>query len=174
MFSGLVTDPAGRPIEGVNIQWGGHIGFRDYSTHRAITNADGIYILETQNNEPLPILYAYGRGWAPTQFKVFQLGPNAPPQEINFTLQPGHWVEGILINRKGQPAAERYVRVTTPSIDLPGWKYLYHVQTDNLGYFRFEDLPGPEVMLTLEDSTDNSTIQPLWAKVDRQVEIVME
>ncbi len=144
VFAGGVVDPDGRPAEGIKVVW-----WTGNSHTSVTTDKDGRYRLTGPRSymEDGGCLYLDAKIWAPSWRGKIQPGTEDNPQVVNFTLDPGHWMSGIVVDEGGAPLSGAFVsfRAEDRSMD-PNW-YVY-VRTDHQGRFRVDRLPEPEVRVT--------------------------
>ncbi|NLE37981.1 MAG: M48 family metalloprotease, partial [Pirellulaceae bacterium] len=170
-ISGRVTDADGKPIAGASVEWG-YILDPPAQWQGTKTESDGRYSLK---------LTAYGVGYrlgvsAPGKAPQWQLfyppwshvsktpipdKDAAPPETVDFALEPAHRLTGIVLDEQSQPIAGVWITART-SYDLdvssfwgPEWATpipggVYASNTGHDGRFTLEGLPAEEVSLTLE------------------------
>ena len=139
-ITGRVTDPQGAPLPGITVNWG---YFTNSNATRTTTDAEGRYHLATgvpaQDIEPLSVC---GKGWATQTRRTVVPGPPAAPVTVDFTMRPGHWLGGVVVDEGGRPLPGMIVNPDNRSLpDLDFTPAQYNVKTDERGRFRIEDLP---------------------------------
>jgi RNA polymerase sigma-70 factor (ECF subfamily) len=181
-IAGSVKDAAGRPIEGATIEWkdGSGTAFGTgavYGQHSAVTGRDGRYRLEYEDDYDSCDLGVAAPGWAPQVARGVRPGTPAEPAEKDFTLEPGHWLAGKVVDEESRPLAGARIHVM-PTRDLlnPAVAYpavLRATKTDGEGRFRLEDLPGPRAALEIR-AADRRPSKEIEIDVDRDVDLVLE
>lgn len=164
VFTGTVTDALGNPIEGAVVSW----SINDAST----TDSEGQYRLEVDLLQKMT-LYVYCKGYAPAWKGLLAPGTQAKPKEVNFALEPGHWLIVTVVNKDGQPIPlvnvmphfNQWLEVSR----LPGHQPL---QTDEQGWALLEDLPAPKVKLNL--AGDELTFKQITTEVDKEITVIMD
>jgi len=164
VFTGTVTDALGNPIEGAVLSW----SIDEVST----TDSEGQYRLEVNLLQKME-LYVYCKGYAPAWKGLLAPGTQAKPEEVNFALEPGHWLIVTVVNKDGQPIPlvnvmphfNQWLEVSR----LPGHKPL---QTDEQGCVLLEDLPAPKVKLNL--TGDELTFKQITTEVDKEITVIMD
>jgi len=94
-------------------------------------------------------LSVFGHGWSPYWNRHLKPGTEKNPTEVDVVLQRARRIEGIVVDSRGRPIPGISVRPYPAKVDglIPG--ELPEVITDRRGQFRFENLPGPNVELSL-------------------------
>ena len=189
-ISGRVTDTDGKPVAGALLEWG-YLLDKPSRWQRTTTDAEGHYELK---------LHSYGVGYrlgvaAPGKSAQWQLFyapwnhvskepiPNAkaaPPEKIDFKLEPAHHINGVVVDEQGNPIRGVQVEAETSyGLDIssfwgPDWptplpgKGPYRTTTGSDGQFALEGLPAEQVSLMLRAphrhvNTRNYTINRLAA-----------
>jgi RNA polymerase sigma-70 factor (ECF subfamily) len=181
-IAGSVKDASGRPIEGVKVEWkdGEGTSFGDgvvYGQHSAITGRDGRYRLEYEDDYDSCDLGVAAPGWAPQVARGVRPGTPGEPAEKDFTLEPGHWLAGRVVDEESRPLAGARIHAM-PTLDLlnPAVAYpavLRAARTDEEGRFRLEDLPGPKAAVEIR-AADRRPPKEIEVEVDREVDLVLE
>jgi RNA polymerase sigma-70 factor (ECF subfamily) len=181
-IAGSVRDASGRPIEGATIEWKDGAGTAYgkgavYGQHRAVTGRDGRYRLEYDDDYHTCDLGVAAPGWAPVVARGVRPGTPEEPAEKDFTLEPGHWLAGRVVDEESRPLPGVRIHVM-PSLDLlnPAVAYpavLRAVKTDEEGRFRLEDLPGPRAAVEIWPA-DRRPSKEIEVEVDREVDLVLE
>ncbi len=135
---GVVTDRQGKPIAGAEIANPGNSSDR---IRRARTDERGVFQLEDVYEDGAlgPELIVKAKGFAPQRL-AFRSGPADKPAELSVQLEPGHRIQGRLVNEAGKAIAGAQVYFAHGdrggSIDFGG-----RTTTDADGRFRFDSLP---------------------------------
>lgn len=171
-FAGRVTNSAGAPIEGVSVtsMWN---PAGDRVDAGAGTDTQGRYRLSIDRASSNTVLGAAKPGWAPDTKSAPKPGTEQNPTVVDFVLQPSHWLTGTVVDEKGQPIAQVQIAVFLADLN---WVVVPSGQdshtTDEEGRFRIDDLPGPEVQLTL--TCEGYSGKGIKVKVDEDARIVMK
>lgn len=179
VITGTVTGPGGKPLEGMHVQWihphGEHEG-------RQVTDTDrgGRYILRFESDKERATISAYGDGWAPAIREGIGPGDRNEPAVVDFELEPGHWLEGTVVDEEGKPVEGATVNVmptlgTLRNVTLyPG--NLRAASTDAEGRFRITELAGPQVAVQLRGPDGGGWAHNMneTVEVDREVDLVLE
>ena len=179
VVTGTVTGPGGKPLEGMHVQWihphGEHEG-------RQVTDTDrgGRYVLRFETDKERATISAYGDGWAPAIREGIGPGDRNEPAVVDFELEPGHWLEGTVVDEEGKPVEGAAVNVmptlgTLRNVTLyPG--NLRAASTDAEGRFRITELTGPRVALQLRGPRGGGWAHNMneTVEVDREVDLVLE
>ena len=164
VFTGIVTDSLGNPIEGAVVTW----SINETST----TDSEGQYRLEVNVLQKMR-LSVYRKGYAPAWKGLLAPGTQAKPKEVNFALEQGHWLIVTVVNKDGQPFplvnVMPHFNQTLEVSRLPGHKPL---QTDEQGCVLLEDLPAPKVKLNL--TGDQLTFKHMTTEVDKEITVIMD
>ena len=179
IVTGTVTDPGGKPLEGIHVQWIHPHGERE---GRQVTDTDrgGRYVLRFETDKDRAAISAYGDGWAPAIREGVKPGDHAEPTVVDFVLEPGHWLEGTVVDEEGGPVEGAAVNVmpslgTLRNVTLhPG--NLRSASTDAEGRFRIVDLAGPRVAIQLRGPAGGGWSHNMneTVDVDRTVDLVLE
>lgn len=105
-LSGVVVDPAGRPLPGV------HVSNEDYRTN-GVTGMDGSFLLRPVRPEQFRVSL-WARGYAA---KSVRMMPDQPPQRI--VLERGGRIRARVVNTEGAPIPGAYVGLLEAGLD-PG------------------------------------------------------
>ncbi len=164
VFTGTVTDTLGNPIEGAVVK----LSINETST----TDGEGQYRLEV-NLLQKKTLYVYCKGYAPAWKGLLAPGTPAKPKEVNFALEPGHWLIVTVVDKEGQPIplvnVMPHFNQRLEVSRLPGHKPL---QTDEQGWVLLEDLPASKVKLNL--TGDQLTFKDITTEVDKEITVIMD
>ena len=179
VVTGTVTGPGGKPLEGMHVQWihphGEHKG-------RQVTDTDrgGRYVLRFETDKERATISAYGDGWAPLIREGIGLGDRNEPAVVDFELDPGHWLEGTVVDEEGKPVEGAAVNVM-PTLGALRNVTLYPgnlraASTDAEGRFRITELTGPRVALQLHGPRGGGWAHNMneTVEVDREVDLVLE
>ncbi len=152
-ITGRVTRADGSPAEGVKVSYGWSDSYVGHKT--TLTDKDGRYTLKdcdgTKN-----LVVVQGKGYAPA-FRFVDEKVNA---QIDFTIEPGHWVEGKIVDESGNPLEGVWISMTaeTPEMSKMGfcgdrvYRYLDgRAETDKNGHFRLENLPADKIVVECYD-----------------------
>jgi RNA polymerase sigma-70 factor (ECF subfamily) len=172
VFTGHVTDYNGTPLAGIDIEYGSPWGNNDSAT---VTDEEGAYRLEVTEYGGLPMLFAHGEGWAPDWTWHIEPGTAEKPHVHDFTLQPGHWLEGRVVDEEGNPVGgavvEFFSHGKVTGTRVPGVPL--SIRTDETGSFYQSKLPGPTVGLEVY-GTGWTQWEEKQMTVDHDVEIVLQ
>jgi len=163
--AGRVTDKAGEPISGAMVTWGvvePSLG----EAVRAETDADGRYFLPLPAYGPGYRLAVFAEGYAPCWVDYdFYPEPGRtvkqPPSGRDFTLEPAHRLEGVVVDEMGEPVAGATVAVRTPKErvqDVSSWgppsptpiPGVFGATTGPSGAFALDGLPASDVHLEVK------------------------
>lgn len=172
VFTGTVTDACGAPIEGTVAYWGSDHVYPQYH-EKAVTDTNGRYRLQTNRTDKLQShLTVVAGGYAPLWKKNLSPGTQESPQEVNFTLDQGHWLEVAVVDTNDSPVHNVTV---TPYFNhelgitlIPGYK---PSQTDARGWVLLEDLPANKVKLNFTGK--QLTYKQITTQVDKKITITM-
>ena len=170
-FAGKVSDEKGKPLPGITVVWGQPESRDDEST---TTANDGAYHLVVNLERPARRLTAFGKGWATQGKDGLAPGKLEAPLTADFTMKPGHWLAGLVVDQQDKPLSDMNVTLISLAPDAgnmtPGQGNL---KTGPDGRFRGEDLPAGQVRVTAVDATGklSATTDTL---VDREVRLVVK
>ncbi len=138
------------------------------------TDADGYYRVALENPKSGFLIVAGGGGYAPQSRTGIRPGSLDEPTEIDFALEPGHWLEGVVVDENETPLTE--VEIQANGVDDEENAFILFgkngfVRTNRDGRFRIEGAPSSGVRLNLKVQGRAS----LWKSldVDQDVRIVM-
>ena len=137
-ISGLVSDESGAPISGAKIYYVDVNGTRTEKPS-ASTTKDGVFhITNLQLSESKGILVVEAEGYAPELVEIQEM-----ESQLQFTLEPGHSVEGLVVDKNGKP-------IEGADVFAQEWRgkrgpVKFHEKTDANGKFRIKDVPSDEV-----------------------------
>ncbi|MCX7015863.1 MAG: sigma-70 family RNA polymerase sigma factor [Candidatus Sumerlaeota bacterium] len=161
VFIGRIADSEDQPVGGAQVQWLNP--YRPQEGDTAVAGADGRYRLEVSEPGGEYVLCALAKGRAPAWKRGLKPGTADAPCQADFTLEPGHWIGGTVMDASDKPVEGVSAQVGAALRDfqphLPGAER--QALTDEQGKFRFEDLPGPQVSVTFEGEG--------WAEIYWQV-----
>jgi hypothetical protein len=153
VVAGQVTGPGGAPLPGISVQW-----VHSHGEHKgrvvAETSRDGSYRLEFPRPGDWCAVSAFGQGYAPSIREGVRPGNAAEPARVDFTLAPGHWLEGQVLDEEDQPVAGARVSALPTIYHLrnlsihPG--ILTRASTDERGRFSLGDLAAPTTALKID------------------------
>ncbi len=183
-IAGRVTDPHGRGIPGATIEWKDGKGTRFgagevYGKIRATTDRAGVYRLDFSDESDRCSLGVAAKGWSPIVMAGVRPGAPDRPAEVNFTLEPAHWLEGRVVDGAGGPLSG--VRIEAmPRLGLlnEGIAYpavLRKTESDGEGRFRLDDLAGPAVAIQLRRARgDDRPDRQLEVSVDQEIDLAFK
>ena len=173
VVTGRVTDAGGAPLTGIHVQW---IHSHGESKGRVMTEsgADGGYRLVFPRDQDWCAVSAFGDGFAPSIREGVRPGNQEEPAQVDFTLLPGHWLRGQVVDQEKRPVEGALVRAM-PTIYLlrntpqfPG--NVREARTDKRGRFSMWDVSGPAVAIRVKGPPGND-----WANnYHREVEVDRE
>ena len=171
VVTGRVTDDKGNPLPGITVQWGID-GGSDMS--RTTTGSEGRYQVTGHDLNAFQSLFAYGKGWATQSRRNFKSANPAIPAVVDFKMQPGHWLAGVVVDDKGKPLAGISIRtegVSPGNMTFPGVQA--NITPDAQGRFRIDGLPASGFRLQLwgKDYPDEYLENPA---LDREMRIVLK
>jgi len=167
-IEGRVTDTSGKPIAGALLEWG-YVNDRPEKWQRTTTDAEGCYRLDLREYGVDYRLGVSAPGKAP-QWKVFVSTENIvhppardedaiPPETVDFRLERGHSIPGVVVDEKKQPIAGVKIEARTYAANefssfycprgpmpIPG-RGSTKITTDSAGRFAIDDLPAEAVNL---------------------------
>ncbi len=183
-ITGRVTDPRGRGIPGATIEWKDGKGTRfgageEYGQFRATTDRAGAYRLEFTDESDRCNLGVAAKGWAPVVMASVRPGTPEHPEELNFTLEPAHWLGGRVVDEGGRPLAG--VRIEAmPRMGLLNEAVAYPAvrrtaETDSGGRYRLDELAGPTAAVLLRRARgDDRPDRRLEVAIDREIDLVFK
>jgi len=138
--TGTVRGPDGRPLAGVKVRQGSdRFSSLDPQTK---TDADGWFRFSNAQPGEM-ILTVHAPGLAPDLVTI-TVTKNTPP--VEFHLQPGNTIRGIVINQAGEPVPGAFVAADT-------WRKHRSIQwetrTDDQGRFTWTEAPKDEVLFDM-------------------------
>ncbi len=155
-FAGRVVDQEGKAVAGARVVWS-DARYPNNGSSKTATDAEGRYTLEVAADAASGYqLGVASTGLAPAWRRDVVPGTRESPATVDFTLQPGQRLEGVVIGPDGQPRAGvfvcPYVRgedqyAPCEILGQPGAAQPY--RTDGAGRFRLENLPAGEILLDL-------------------------
>jgi RNA polymerase sigma-70 factor (ECF subfamily) len=179
VVAGRVTDREGAPLAGAGVQW-----IHSHGEHRgrvtAQTGRDGSYRLVFPREQDWCAISASAAGFAASIREGVRPGNAAEPARVDFTLLPGHWLEGVVVDEEDRPVEGATIRAL-PTIYLLRNTPLHpgnarEARTDARGRFRLWDLSGPRAALRIEGPSRPEAPGVDWAnnyhpevEVDRKV-----
>ncbi len=180
-IAGRVTAPDGHPLAGARIEWKDGAGTRfaadeSYGEIHAITDHRGEYWLEFVDDYETCYLGVAAPGWGPRVQHGVRPGTPEKPAEVNFVLEPGHWLAGRVVDEAGEALENALVHampkrhLLRKSVAFPA--VLREARTDRDGRFRLEDLSGPKVAISVSKRGQPSVEKEV--EVDREIEIVLQ
>lgn len=148
-FTGEVTDLNGKPIAGVTVRFSGFGDRRVTDENSTKTRPDGSYDLWLNEND-YEDLKAHGDGWAPKTISRLQPGPASQPEVVNFQLELGKTMGGLIVDFQGEPVADAKITAINSDqmhhmVGLPGQESGVRSETD--GRFQLKNLPAGEIRL---------------------------
>lgn len=131
-FSGRVADAEGRPIAGAAL-------YISSSGEKptAVTGDEGLFTIEGAPKKMF-MLTAQKKGYAPTSLDLNDLKSNAERESIELVLEPGHFVEGKVVDTAGRLLHRAWVGVDALGFDSGPFPWTY---TGRDGRFRLDGLP---------------------------------
>jgi RNA polymerase sigma-70 factor (ECF subfamily) len=153
VVTGRVTGQAGEPLAGIHVQWS-HSHGEEKGRVVTETARDGSYRLDFPRTEDWCAVSAFGEGWAPSIREGVRPGNAEEPARVDFTLAPGHWLAGEVVDEEGRPVEGASIVAMTTIYTLRN-KTLYpgnarEARTDAKGRFSLRDLSGPTAALRVK------------------------
>lgn len=148
-ITGRVTSEDGSPVKGALVLYGSGSNYVDNKSAR--TDESGCYVM-TGVEPRANIVTARAPGFAPT----FEFVPEKVNAELDFVLQPGHTLEGRVVDQEGRPVVGEGISVNAECTLFDRMNLLGHnqyrwiaerVSTDADGYFRVDDMPPGKVYI---------------------------
>ncbi|MCX7013125.1 MAG: carboxypeptidase-like regulatory domain-containing protein [Candidatus Sumerlaeota bacterium] len=177
VFAGRVTDPAGAAIAGATVQWGPKQALPREAAPTATTGDDGRYRFAVRGpGDGSYTLAAWGPGRAPVWKDTVLPGTEQAPTIVDYQLEPGHWLAGVVVDEEDKPLRGIQVRLIdkrdTVWTNRPVVNQDPILQTDAQGRLRCENLPGPEVGVEIfgEGRSQLTATVP----VDQEARLVMK
>ncbi len=190
VFVGKVTDANGKPVPDARVVWGqGH--YLSYRTTKqgalsgddeTVTAKDGVYRLEAHSAADYNQLSVLAEGFAPAWEASPPRGTLEKPGVKDFQLTTGHWIVGVVVDEEGEPLED--AMVMPYSKNRMGQNFVTPMQgrqrTDAEGRFRFENLPGPRVVLEVRGPGATSPDHNGWTlfkesfPLDHEVQIILK
>lgn len=172
--AGQITDAQGSPITAVTVRCcfvDETSSLRDVEAH---SDEAGNYVVSLERPRSVEYLIAGGKGWAAIKKADLALKANGDFTEVNFTLEPGHWVAGVVVDREGKPMTD--VNIQVHGFDDSGRQMTLpppsgDVKTDSEGRFRAEGVPPGKVMLWIRHTGMSDCDAP--CDVDQEHRIVL-
>lgn len=155
IVEGYVTSQPGHPLEGIAVRWrrensaSAHAGGLEDPGEVTRTNEKGYYRLEVTDDDDQCVVAVAGPGWAPIVESDARYDANSPTTRVDFTLEPGNWLAGRVIDENGQPVPAVVITVVPSGIPGAEWyPELARVETtDESGAFSFGDLPTSRIQV---------------------------
>lgn len=180
-FAGKVTDASGKPLEGVRISWG-YNEYPNQGPHFAETDENGAYRLDVRKHNVLQMqLSASKAAYAPEWERNVPPGTFEKPNQVDFTLDRGRWVELTVRNEQGMPLPHVFLHPYVEDHDdphdeneIPGLKGSANAyKTDHSGKCRIDSLPSGPVGFRFWrfGYTDLGCVYDV---LDRQIDVVMK
>ena len=149
-FAGRITDIGGNPLEDMSVVCDFSDKTNTGQSRRSLSDKNGFYVLGLENPGRVDSLTAGGKGWAAQKKERLVPGINGGFTEVNFVLEPGHWIAGVVVDRAGNPVSGQPIQVD--GLDSLGHQILLPGEsggatTDELGRFRAEGVPAGKVFL---------------------------
>jgi protocatechuate 3,4-dioxygenase beta subunit len=106
--SGVVIDTGGRPVEGARVSIAIDLNgmlyrSRDIDRTRAVSGADGSFLLEGVFPGPGVAVVAVKAPWRRSRSEPFPVEPGAEVRDVTVQLQPGAWIQGRVQDSAGNP-----------------------------------------------------------------------
>jgi len=136
VVAGVVTDEAGRPIEGAratqDLDW-------SYAEASVLTSADGRFHFGNARDKEM-ILTVMAKGYAPATRTVL---PGPETANLSFQLAPGSLLTGVVMDEQERPITNASVRASSGYMSRQ--RYDWGTRTDAAGRFTWPDAPkGPD------------------------------
>ena len=166
--AGSVTDTSGNALKNIELVW--NVGYNVMTS--TLTDAQGRYRMTVGQAAYIDDrrLCARGKGWAPSFKSIAELGTAEHPVQVDFVLEPAHWISGTVVDGQGNVLADASVRVS--SNDPNAWRWEQVSNTDETGRFRVEDIPGPGIVVDCRK--DGWTWRRMKCEVDQDYTITLE
>ena len=152
VFAGKVVDSQGLPIPGIMIN-GVDLRTGNATPVQTLTDENGEYSLTFESPTIRFQISVSGEGWAPIIRRGVAAGTPENPAIVDFTLEWGHWLEGVVVDAEDVPVENVWVNYYyggSPFSPVEkGVNDKHRAKTDAEGGFRLEQLPGSSVALSL-------------------------
>jgi len=160
-ISGTVTSDGTNPIENVGV-WFYNINGEQYGTGYAVTDASGIYTVDTLPSGTYKVSFdaPYGSNYldewysdAPDSTTATPITVTAPNAviDINATLEEGGSISGTVTNDGGAGIPDVYVYIYSDTCD-----YLGSASTDASGIYTVHALPSGTRKVTIDEPYDSN------------------
>lgn len=135
---GVVTDRKGKPIAGAEIS---NRGGSSDEVRRTKSDAQGKFLVDNVYSDSIGhLLVVKAKGFAPQRVE-FKPGTAAQPATVAVQLEPGHRIQGRVVNEVGKPIAKADVYYADGH-HVDGMDFGGSGQTDAQGRFQFDSLPA--------------------------------
>ncbi|MCX7044427.1 MAG: M56 family metallopeptidase [Candidatus Sumerlaeota bacterium] len=159
---GRVTDQQGNPVQGALVAYGSSEAHVYYKS--AQSNEKGEYAINGVRSGA-DFVVAQGNGLAPS----IRQAPSGGDAQLDFKLDPGHWLEGRIVDDDGNPLAGINISIMHRR-PMGGGPYRYlrpKAVTDKDGHFRLDSLPAETVLADVYDE-HHSRLSDVPLEVDRK------
>ena len=139
------------------------------------TDSDGHYLLAVENPKRDFHVVVGGRGYAPQSRAGILPGPKDAPSVLDFTLEPGHWLAGVVVGPDDVPLPDVEIQVNGIG-ERRGYLLFGESgfrKTDEEGRFRVEGAPAGKVRLLSHNAEGFSRVSKTFS-VDQEVRIVLQ
>ena len=173
LLVGRVVDPDNLPVEGAQLF------VETQSGASAMTDACGEYALQVgaEISGNRVCIYKPGYMAAAKSLALVKSETSTASMQVDFKLEPGHWVEGTVADVSGNPVGGIQVVAFdygSPFLmTLKGFGPQREQTTDRRGFFRFEDLSQSSVTLRLVDTERAFVSTARRVAIDNSVQIVL-
>ena len=172
-ISGRVVRQDGTPVEGATVVYGMGSNYGDSKDTKS--DKDGKYLLKDVNVAH-SLLLGRAKGCAP-RIQYVEANVDA---KVDFTLEPGHWLEATVEDEDGNPLKDIRVSVSMESelferLNMFGretYRWIAETSTDEEGRFRLEDMPADQVIIETY-AKGYARIDEIPLKVDRDDHILV-
>lgn len=157
VVQGRIMNAAGEPITSATVRCMAE-SMPNLRPVTALSDEQGRYRLTFQCENDDCQLSASGMGWALAAKMNMKSGTPEKPAVVDFTLEPGHWLEGVVVGPAGQPVAQAEVSVGPRAYMIGVYEtplgIFRNVRADAAGAFRVDGLSSAPVHVSARAPLD--------------------